>query len=109
MNGMGTKPDQEFKVGSVKASVWSNPRETRDGKLFNSHKVIVDRIYRDAQGEFKATSSLDVNDIPKAILALKKAYDYLMTRQGEAVEFKQSGTAFSRGTEAGANAQQQLP
>ena len=80
MNSAFTKPENEFKVGSVKASIWSNPRETRDGKVFNSHKVIVDRVYRDASGEFKATSSLDVNDIPKAILALKKAYDYLMTQ-----------------------------
>ena len=81
MNSLSTKPDQEFKVGSVKASVWSNRRETRDGKMFNSHKVIVDRVYRDPGGEFKATNSLDVNDIPKAILALKKAYDYLMTQR----------------------------
>ena len=80
MSTASTKPEHEFKVGAVKASIWSNPRETRDGKLFNSHKVIVDRVYRDSGGEFKATSSLDVNDIPKAILALKKAYDYLMTQ-----------------------------
>ena len=81
MNAAPTKPDREFKVGSVKASIWSNQRETRDGKLFNSHKIIVDRVYRDSNGEFKATNSFDVNDIPKAILALKKAYDYLMTQR----------------------------
>ena len=41
--------------------------------------------YKDMHGNFKSTSSLDTNDIPKAILALKKAYEFL-TIKGHKIE-----------------------
>ncbi|MBM3334785.1 hypothetical protein FJY63_09000 [Candidatus Sumerlaeota bacterium] len=72
-----TRPEKEFKVGAVRAAIWANPRVASDGRSFNSHKVILERVYKDREG-FKSTDSLDPNDIPKAILALKKAYEYLM-------------------------------
>jgi len=78
MTGIAAKPEKEFKVGAVRVAVWSNSRQTKDGKLFNSPKVILERIYMDEGGSFKSTGSLDANDIPKAILALKQAYEYLM-------------------------------
>ena len=78
MNGTSQKPEAEFKVGAVRATVWANSKHTSDGKLFNSHKVSIERIYKDNDG-FKSTNSLDTNDIPKAMLALNKAYEYLMT------------------------------
>ena len=84
MNGISIKPEAEFKVGALRASVWSNPRQGRDGSTFNSHKVIVERTYKDMHGNFKNTPSLDVNDIPKAILALKKTYEYLMVSKPQA-------------------------
>ena len=76
MNAISAKPTKEFKVGAVRAAIWENPRYTRDGRSFTSHKVLVDRVYKDVQGSFKTTQSLDVSDIPKAILALKKAYEF---------------------------------
>ena len=77
MTSIATRPEKEFKVGAVRAAIWANERHAPDGKTFNSHKVLVDRVYKDNQGDFKTTSSLEANDIPKAILALKKAYEYL--------------------------------
>lgn len=79
MNGISSKPVKEFKVGAVRVAVWSNPRHDSNGKMFNSHKIMLERIYRDRQGNFHSADSLDINDIPKAILALKKAYEYLVT------------------------------
>jgi hypothetical protein len=89
MNGISAKPEKEFKVGAVRAAVWSNLRHTSNGKMFNSHKVIVDRVYKDNHGDFKTTNSLDTNDIPKAILALKKAFEYLTLRGPEKTGAKQ--------------------
>ena len=37
------------------------------------------RNYKDKEGNFKHTTSFGANDIPKAILALSKAYDYLVS------------------------------
>ena len=83
MNGISTRPEMEFKVGAVRASIWSNPRHTRDGQIFQSHKVIVERTYKDMHGNFKSTGGLELNDIPKAILALKKAYEWLTVKKPE--------------------------
>ena len=82
------KPENEFKAGAVRASIWSKLRKTGNGNFFNSRKVVLERIYKDAQGNFKTTNSLDLNDIPKAILVLGKAYEYLMTadRKTESTE-----------------------
>ena len=77
MTNIPIRPEKEFKVGAVRAAIWANQRHAPDGKTFNAHKVIVDRVYRDTRGDFKTTNSLEANDIPKAILALKKTYEYL--------------------------------
>ena len=70
------KPVKEIRVGAVRAAIWSNQRHTGNGQTFNSQKVQLERIYKDASGNFASTGSLDVTDIPKAILALKKAYEF---------------------------------
>jgi len=89
MTTISAKPEKEFRAGAVRAAIWTNPRFSPDGRSFNSHKVIIERTYKDAEG-FKSTGSLDTNDIPKAILALKQAYEYLVCheRQEERAEIK---------------------
>jgi hypothetical protein len=81
MNGVSAKPENEFRVGAVRAAVWTNPRHLANGKSFESHRIILERTYKDAQGEFKTTPALELNDVPKAILALKKIYEYCLTRK----------------------------
>ena len=83
MTGSDTKPETDFKVGAVRATVWTNRRLTREGEAFESHKVILERTYRQGQ-EFKTTSSLEIGDIPKAIMALWKAYDFLLCAEPSA-------------------------
>ena len=73
-----TKPEKEFKAGAVRATIWSNMRLSGEGKAFNSHKVIIERIYKENEQGFKTTRSLGINDIPKAVLVLQKAYDFLL-------------------------------
>ena len=98
MSDIISKPEKEFRVGSVRATVWANPRISTDGRAFESRKVIIERIYKDHVEGFKSTESLDVNDIPKAILALKKAYEYIMCseRQENAPEPKPFQSASAR-------------
>ena len=40
-------------------------------------KTSIQKRYKSSEGDWKATHSLDKNDIPKMILALSKAYEYL--------------------------------
>ncbi len=83
---MSSKPETAFRVGAVRVAIWTNTRQTQDGESFNANKVTIERTYRGRDGDFKTTGSLDAADIPKAILALIKAYDYLMCGRAETAE-----------------------
>ncbi|MFC1735525.1 hypothetical protein ACFL1X_05370 [Candidatus Hydrogenedentota bacterium] len=82
-NNTPEKPEINFKVGAVRAAIWKRTRTNRDGTIFQTHKVVLDRTYKDKEGQWKHTTSFDVNDVPKAVLALEKAYDYLLSKPGE--------------------------
>jgi len=70
------KPETSFKVGAVRASVFRN-LVANNGKMVPLPKVVIEVRYKDKTGQWNGTNSLSVNDIPKAILALQKAFDYL--------------------------------
>lgn len=72
-----SKPEIVFKVGAVRASVFRNIIE-KNGKSIPLPKVAIEVRYKDKTGQWKGTNSLSLNDLPKAILALQKAYEYLM-------------------------------
>ena len=72
-----TRPEREFRVGAVRVTVWGNPRYGADGKTWVSHRIAMDRGYKDHDGNWKKADTLETDDIPKAILALKRAYEYL--------------------------------
>jgi hypothetical protein len=71
------KPEKSFKCGSCDAAIFEN-EITVGGKTIKVKKVSFQKRYKDSDGEWKNTNSLDVNDIPKAILALTKAYEYIV-------------------------------
>ena len=70
------KPTKAFKAGPIQVAVFMNRRKV-NGKDTTIPSVSFQKRYRDGE-EWKSTSSLDTNDVPKAILALPKAYDYLI-------------------------------
>ena len=75
-----TQPEKRFKVGACSASIFANEVNTADGKAVVKN-VVLQRTYRDNNGDFQHTTSFRLNDIPKAVLALNKAYDYLTSEQ----------------------------
>ncbi|MCL4215943.1 MAG: hypothetical protein KJ052_02910 [Candidatus Hydrogenedentes bacterium] len=77
------KPEMKVKVGAVSASVWKRTHTTKDGRKFESRQVSLDRTYKDAKGEWKSTNNYDINDVPKAILALSRAYEHIATKSDE--------------------------
>jgi hypothetical protein len=72
-----SKPETVFKVGAVRASVFRNTVE-RNGQSIPLPKVVIEVRYKDKTGQWNGTNSLSLNDLPKAILALQKAFEYLM-------------------------------
>ena len=71
------KPEKRFKCGGCEAAVFEN-EINRGGTTGKIKKVSFQKRYKSPDGEWKSTNSLDINELPKAILALSKAYEYLV-------------------------------
>jgi len=81
-----SKPEIIFKAGAVRASVFKNII-MKNGTPLTLPKVVIEVRYKDNKtGQWKGTNSLSINDIPKAILALQQAYEYLTTKKEPAAE-----------------------
>lgn len=50
---------------------------TKDGCEITLPKVMLDIRYRDIHGHWRSTHGISLREIPKAILALQKAFEYL--------------------------------
>ena len=83
MWNMGKKPEIVFKVGAVRASVFRNIIE-RNGQSMSLPKVVVEVRFKDKMGQWRGTNSMSLNDLPKAILALQQAFEYLMKHKDTA-------------------------
>ena len=68
-----TQPEKKFKAGAISATIWKN------GEGDQSYNTIsLGRVYKDKLGEWKNTTSLRLNDLPKARMVLDKAYEYIV-------------------------------
>jgi len=65
----GKGPVSSVKVGGIKVDVWENK-----GEKANFYSYTIQRSYK-AGDEWKNTTSLRQQDLPKAVLALQKAYE----------------------------------
>ena len=71
------KPEKVFKMGAVRASVSRNTI-VKNGQTIQLPKVVIEVRYKDKTGQWNGTNSLSVNDLPKATLALQKAFEYVV-------------------------------
>jgi len=79
-----SKPEKRFQVGPCSASVFANEVQGEKGKVVQRH-IVLQRAYKDKDGKFQNTSSFGVNDVPKAIVALQKAYEHVVLERAAAV------------------------
>ncbi len=74
------QPIKKFKVGTIGVSIWQNERETPNGtREFPS--ITIQKGFKDKEGNWQNTSALNSGDLPKAILAMQKAYEYLVLKE----------------------------
>jgi len=74
---MGKKmPETKFRSGAIAATIWAN-ETVKDGKKVEYKSITFERSYKDKSDQWQSTNSLRTADIPKAILVLTKAYEYL--------------------------------
>jgi hypothetical protein len=71
-------------VGACEVTVWANAvrRAETEVTLYN---VSVGRVYRDREGRAQTTGSLRPQDVPAVMLALGRAYHYLLELETAAV------------------------
>lgn len=81
----GAKPNRpvaKFKAGPIMATIWANSAKGVTGDM-TYHSVNLDRRYQDKNGAWQSTSSMRVNDLPKAALVLQKAFEFLVMKENE--------------------------
>jgi len=77
-------PIKKFKAGAISATIWENQSKNNKGETISYNSISFDRNYKDANGEWQTTNSLRVSDLPRAVLVLNKAYEFLALNRPEA-------------------------
>lgn len=76
-------PVKKFRAGAVSATVWKNDKKNKQGDKFTEYAVSLERNYTDKEGKWNTTSSMKTNDLPKAELVSRQAYEFLVTKLGK--------------------------
>ena len=74
----GNLPEKKFRAGAISATVWLNQGQRPNGEVSEFRTITLDRRYMDKEGQWQSTTSLRVNDIPKARAVFQKAYEYIV-------------------------------
>lgn len=69
-------PDKKFRARGLSATVWKGV--SPKGSAY--YNVQLGRSYKDKDNNWKTTSSLREDDIPKAMVLLQKAYEYVISQ-----------------------------
>jgi hypothetical protein len=77
----GLAPEKKFRAGAISATVWKNQGTSKDGKAVEYRTVSLQRSYTDRSGAWQTTTTMRVNDLPRATLVLTKAYEYLALKE----------------------------
>ena len=81
MNETRNVPEKKFSTGVITATVWQNQGKGRNGEAVAYRTVSLQRRYKDKQGNWQSTTTLRVNDLPRASLVLDKAYEHLVLKE----------------------------
>ena len=74
-------PEKKFRASAISATIWKNQTE-KNGEVVEYRTVSFERSYKDnTTGEWNTTNSLRVNDIPKAVLVLQKAFEFVALKE----------------------------
>lgn len=71
------KPHKIIMIGPARATIFMNT-VFKDGEELQMPKVAFDIRFKDAYGRWKGTNSMSLAELPKAILALEKAHEFLL-------------------------------
>lgn len=70
------KPEKKFQAGAIEASIFENEIQ-HNGKTIKIKKIAFQKRYKGADGSWKSTATIDVSELPRAVLVLSKAFEHL--------------------------------
>jgi len=77
-------PEKKFRAGVISATIWQNQGQSKKTGESTSYRTIsLQRGYKDKNNQWQNTNSFRINDLPRAAVVLKQAYEYLVTKQPE--------------------------
>jgi len=74
----GNEPAFKVEFGNMTASVWMN-----EGDKGVIPSVQLQKKYTDKEGNWQNSFSFGTNEIPKAIVALQKAYEKILSKENK--------------------------
>ena len=78
----GNQPEKKFRAGAISATVWLNQGQNKKtGEAVSYRTISLQRGYKDKNDQWQNTNSFRVNDLPRAAVVLKQAYEFLVTAQ----------------------------
>ena len=87
MNETKNTPEKRINSGGIVATIWQNQGVGKNGEAVGYRTVSFQKSYKDKNGVWQKTTSLRVNDLPKASLVLQKAYEYLAFKESDKSDF----------------------
>ena len=81
---VGNLPEKKFVAGGISATIWNNVGQGQNGQSVSYPTVSFQRRYKDKNEQWQTSNSLRLNDLPKAMVVLQKAYEYLVLKEAQA-------------------------
>jgi hypothetical protein len=83
-------PMKEFRAGTIVAAIWVESTPS-NGRATPSYSIRIQKRYRDDRdGQWKTTSYLRPDELPKLALVVSRAYEFLTLRETEEPAASQS-------------------
>ena len=71
----GNKPTFKLKLGNISVAVFADEKSTREGEIFTSHNIALQKSWKKPDGSFgENTMYLDPKDVMKVIAGLQQAF-----------------------------------
>jgi hypothetical protein len=84
-NKESNTPVRQFRAGVISATVWQNAGKPVEGKEPGTYNTVsIQRSYKDKEDNWQTTTSMRLNDLPRAALVLNKAYEFLTMEKQKA-------------------------
>jgi len=79
----GDKPVKEFRVGSVRASIWQDQAVGGTGEPIEVFSVKIERRFKDASGVWQSTTRFNRGDLADLELVAFKAREFVSLNERE--------------------------